>query len=499
MNWAAAAVLSVLVVEIVVRLPLAGLLHKTRRTAELALWTLRARHVSDHWKEQVMVAYAGRMFACSFMLAFWLLLVAAIVTGFVLAVDLPVPGFSSFILGWQGIIATLVAASLYLSLRKHLPRARPKAASSTSSGTSSGTGAYSPLDKFLHRLALQVAPVAELAFDIDQRMAAPAIEQSERQDGPVARRRHVFVAGLARAGTTVLMRRLHGSGAFRSLTYRDMPFVLAPNLWRRISAGNRRDIERAERAHGDRLLVDADSPESFDEVFWRIFSGDEYLEKDELRPHSPADDVTERYMHHVAAVLAAQDDDGRTRYLCKNNNNVLRLASIRTTFPEALILIPVRDPLAQAASLRSQHELFSAMQAEDPFTRSYMTWLGHHEFGLDHRPFRFDGERSTGSAADPASLDYWLDIWARTHEWLDRTAPEGSLFVIYEDLCDDPAVWRHVATAAGIDADNAAGDPFAASHRKPAGEEADPALLRRCMAIHERLRQRARGQMNGTA
>ena len=308
----------------------------------------------------------------------------------------------------------------------------------------------------------------------------------------VAGRRHVFVSGLARAGTTVLMRRLHASGAFRSLTYRDMPFVLAPNLWRRLSAGNRRDIEKAERAHGDRLLVDADSPESFDEVFWRIFTGHDYLGKTELRPHHPDAGTLERYTRYVAAILTAQDeDDGRERYLCKNNNNVLRLPALREAFPNALILIPVRDPLTQASSLRAQHELFSRMQQEDPFTRAYMTWLGHHEFGLDHRPFCFDDKPLP--AHDPATLDHWLDIWARTHEWLERTAPAGSLFVIYEDLCTDPTIWQTIARTANIAPETDSNEPFRTSPRKPTETNTDPTLTDRCNAIYERLRERARG------
>lgn len=33
-----------------------------------------------------------------------------------------------------------------------------------------------------------------------------------------------------------------------------------------------------------------------------------------------------------------------------------------------------------------QHARALVAQAEDPFPRSYMTWLGHHEFGTDLRP-----------------------------------------------------------------------------------------------------------------
>ena len=37
---------------------------------------------------------------------------------------------------------------------------------------------------------------------------------------------HVFITGLARSGTTILLNALYKSNIFASLTYSDMPFVL---------------------------------------------------------------------------------------------------------------------------------------------------------------------------------------------------------------------------------------------------------------------------------
>ena len=85
---------------------------------------------------------------------------------------------------------------------------------------------YGLLSRLLHRLALGVPAIAEASFDAEQALLG-------RQSIPAHGGRHVFVAGLARSGTTVLMRSLFETGEFCSLTYRDMPFVLAPGLWSR--------------------------------------------------------------------------------------------------------------------------------------------------------------------------------------------------------------------------------------------------------------------------
>ena len=71
---------------------------------------------------------------------------------------------------------------------------------------------------------------------------------------------HIFVSGLARSGTTILLNALYESDEFASLTYRDMPFVLAPNLWSKLSNGKEKN-NKVERAHGDGIKVSTESPD----------------------------------------------------------------------------------------------------------------------------------------------------------------------------------------------------------------------------------------------
>ena len=230
-------------------------------------------------------------------------------------------------------------------------------------------------------------------------MRAEVLHDMERgaflKSAPIDEGRHVFVTGLARAGTTILMREIYASGEFGSLTYADMPFVLAPNFWHGISAKSRKAGVKAERAHGDGIEVDFHSPEALDEVYWRVFSGGDYILPDRLVPHSPDDEILAGYRDFIRLVLRRT---GKTRYLSKNNNNLLRLDSLAKAFPDSVILIPVRDPRDHALSLLNQHNRFLD---SDAFTRDYMGWLGHHEFGATHRPFAWDGAIA---ASDPQLL-----------------------------------------------------------------------------------------------
>lgn len=298
---------------------------------------------------------------------------------------------------------------------------------------------YGALDRLTHRLALGSPALAELSFDLDQKFSgAMRLEQA------VGEMPHVFVTGLARAGTTALLRALHSTGAFRSLTYRDMPFPLAPNLWARMSRRWRENHVAQERAHGDGMAIDADSPEALEEVFWRVHAGRDYIRRKALVSH-PVDEVlARRFRRYVAAILASAPA-GQQRYLSKNNNNILRLSDLRTAFPRALILLPFRHPADHALSLWRQHLHFCAVQAADRFVRSYMDWLVHREFGSGHLRFRLDGaSASLLPEVSPDRPDYWLALWIEVHEVLLTHVQEGNLFVCHEKLCADPSLWARL-------------------------------------------------------
>lgn len=298
--------------------------------------------------------------------------------------------------------------------------------------------------RLLHRLALGSQTIARASFEID-RLASQAEPASEGK--------HVFIAGFARAGTTILLRVLLQAGRFCSLTYRNMPFVLMPNVWNRLSAAFYKQGSKTQRAHGDRLLVDFDSAEAFEEVFWRVFCGADYIFDDRLSAHEVNPETIRLFRQFVAQILHGTDHH---MYLSKNNNNILRLNSIRRAFPNAVILVPFRKPRQQCASLLRQHLNFTVRQSEDRFTRDYMDWLGHHEFGVGHRPFRFPGtESATNGNADTHKIDYWLEQWVYAYRWALDSDSAGIQFVAYERLCRDA---DHVVTAVLNLAEQDAGD-----------------------------------------
>jgi len=300
---------------------------------------------------------------------------------------------------------------------------------------------YSLAEKILHYVALQSRFTGQMLFDIERSIYLKAAPNQVVG-------KHVFVSGLARSGTTILMRAIYNSDQFASLTYKDMPFVLCPNLWRAVTNRYSRKPFSQERAHGDGIIVDFNSPEALDEVFWKVFSGEDYIKEYGLVPYNPSAETLNSFSDYVRLILHSRN---KSRYLSKNNNNILRISAIKSIFPNAIFIIPIRDPLTHSWSLLSQHQRFSTASV---FTKRYMTWLVHHEFGATQKPFIFNS--TPQSLIDSDELLYWVELWFNCYEYLSQFINDTGTdiyFVPYESLCTNKSVWYRLAELIGIDTD----------------------------------------------
>ena len=100
------------------------------------------------------------------------------------------------------------------------------------------------------------------------------------------------------------------------------------------------------------------------------------------------------------------------------------------------MIILFREPLAHATSLLEKHKQYSILQKEDPFVLEYMNWLGHYEFGLNHKPFNFENSSTNEHTID--SLDYWIQNWINYYRYALKQGHENTLFVQYEAYCESP-------------------------------------------------------------
>ena len=210
----------------------------------------------------------------------------------------------------------------------------------------------------------------------------PSVESPGRNPQPDV----LLVTGLARAGTTSMLERLVASGAFHSLNYANMPLVLAPGTWRRVH--NPASSPKKERSHGDGIMVGNDSAEALEEVFFQTMAAEPYVQDDAVVAHRVDAACHETYLDYQGIALATAPQPG-AMYVAKNNNALLRYPSLREHNRDFHAVVMFREPLTHAASLRAMHQKYCAMQQDDPFVKTYMDWLAHHEFGLGQKPFKF--------------------------------------------------------------------------------------------------------------
>ena len=330
---------------------------------------------------------------------------------------------------------------------------------------------YSKTQKLLHHIALSTSFMKEVTFDFEQLFLSESLEESMNQN-------HVFIMGLARSGTTAILNQLYSSGEFACLTYEDMPFIMAPNLWQKIYGKFiRKNKFKQERAHGDGIIIDISSPEAFEEVFWSTF---EKNSRSNLEIKSVDDDLKENFQRFICSILTK---DKKNRYLSKNNSNIVRLNLIRGIFPKAIILLPFRDPLQHANSLLNQHKRFCESQKNDVFIKKYMNWLGHNEFGLGYIPY----SRIACEYNNPQVLDHWLEQWFLVHQKLlsdlenDR---RNILLVNYEKLCENPEkIWQQITSQLSINYNI----PDFVLSKKEINESYSENILKKCQILFEKL------------
>ncbi len=281
---------------------------------------------------------------------------------------------------------------------------------------------YSRIDKLIHSLYLSNRFLSKASFEIEEALFG---QKSKKQEVT----QKVFVTGLARSGTTAFMRTLFETSHFASLQYNNMPFLLTPNLWK-----NSKETQTQERAHQDSILINQKSPEAFDEYFWKVFLKNNYIKNALLAQEIPLE-ILQKYESYISLICYAK---GKKSYLSKNNNTILRLKTV-TAINNSTVFLLFRKPLDHAASLLKQHLSFIKQQKEDPFVLDYFNYLGHHEFGLGHKPFLLDdlGNKIFNSSALD-DINYWLLQWKKYYRYIKDNSFNNLHLIAFEDIIKHP-------------------------------------------------------------
>jgi len=351
---------------------------------------------------------------------------------------------------------------------------------------------YGAIDRLVHRLAFRGVRIQIAVCDIEDVLFSNALRAIHIE-------RPVFITSLPRSGTTTLLQILCDTGSFAAHSYADMPFVLCPLLWHQLTKSFRRSDGARERAHGDGVLVNFNSPEAFEEIVWRAFWPKMYSGTciRTWEAGLPDEEFVEFFANHMRKIILLRRQSPQTpRYVSKNNANIARLRLIGEMFPDSTVVIPFRNPRDHAVSLLRQHANFSALQEEDAFARQYMQYVGHQEFGNLLTPIDFDGWLGSHSTLDPRDLPFWLQYWCITFEYVLRERAARLVLLDYDRMCADPAAsLRALGSCLQCDGDSLSSLPTdrvrAAHTHNDVQLDESSALGSRAMSTYARLRSLA--------
>jgi hypothetical protein len=267
-------------------------------------------------------------------------------------------------------------------------------------------------------------------------------------DPPARIDRPIYVTGLARSGTTILLETLARHPDVATHRYRDFPFLFTPYLWNRfLDLVPRKPELPAERSHGDGIAVTSDSPEAFEETLWMAsFAGRHDSSISAVLDRSSANPAFEWfYRDHIRKLLAVR---GGRRYVAKGNYNITRLGYLAKLFPDARFVIPVRDPVWHVASLMKQHRLFLEGQRDNPKAVRHLRRVGHFEFGQDRRPIHAGDDAAVAEIEQlwraGEEVRGWARYWSYLHRYIADLLEQDAILrpavqvVRYEDLCAAP-------------------------------------------------------------
>jgi hypothetical protein len=275
----------------------------------------------------------------------------------------------------------------------------------------------------------------------ESRLLADKLGGTSLPDNPI------YISGLARSGSTILLELLSQHPGLASHRYRDFPPVFTPWLWNWFVDRAAMAPERpAERAHKDRLVVTSESPEALEEPVWMAFfpqlhqgKGNEALDQATTNPAFET-----FYRNHQRKLMLVR---GGGRYLAKANYNVTRLPYLIKLFPRARFIIPIRDPIWHVASLMKQHALFCREAYNDPRIADHLRRTGHFEFGPGRKAVSLaDSDTPAAEALWCAGCEAagWAQLWANVYGHVraliaDRQDIRDAVMIVrYEDLCTHP-------------------------------------------------------------
>lgn len=255
----------------------------------------------------------------------------------------------------------------------------------------------------------------------------------------------VYVCGLARSGTTIILESLIQAKGAASHQYRDFPFLFSPVFWNKFQElfSKKQNIE--ERIHKDNIFITSKSPEAQEEPLWQYFFP--YTHNPEklhvLNKNTVHTSFESFYRTHIKKILYIRQAE---RYISKGNYNISRIEYLKKILPDAHFILMIRHPFEHIASLVKQHNHFEDYATKYLYFSEYLRYSGHYEFGPQRLPINFSKKTAKNILEawknNSHHIGYaymWRDIYNYVHQLLNNEHLNPAIHLLpFETLCKKP-------------------------------------------------------------
>ncbi len=258
----------------------------------------------------------------------------------------------------------------------------------------------------------------------------------------------IYITGLARAGTTIVLEMLHQHPDLASHQYKHFLIPYTPYWIGKVLRKNFKFAPPIQRIHKDGIFVTYDSPEAIEEIFWQDFFKGCHNENisNIISANENYPNFEKFYLTHIRKLILCQK---ASRYLAKNNYNITRLEYLLRLFPKSKFLVIIRNPVDQIASLIKQSELIIKLEHQNPFLKDWLRIIGHHEFGHNQVCINVGNTDlisriRTLWSNDTTYVKGWAYYWNSIYEFVaklldvNKQIQNATLVVKFEDLCENP-------------------------------------------------------------
>lgn len=254
----------------------------------------------------------------------------------------------------------------------------------------------------------------------------------------------IFICGMPRSGTTLLAHLLDTSINTCSYNYSDLPFIKTPILWKFFKKMYYFGTKKIERPHGDKMEINLNSPDSFEELFWS-----EYLVNYNnggfcklLTANSLNSKLEFKLKKFIQKCLYVKKND---RYFSKGNYNIFRLFLLKKIFPDSKFLICYRNPSSTINSLSKVHKNFVKLSKETSGFDKNLHYLKHYEFGKLRKPLLFENynndsiiELMLNENNDKFYEEQWKCLYDLVlNKYLNENFKENILLINYDKLIEN--------------------------------------------------------------